>query len=52
MNNHKTIVGTILTHALSNATVFLFIGGAMRKHALVINGHYVDAYYLAKLLDI
>jgi RimJ/RimL family protein N-acetyltransferase len=23
----------------------------LRKHALVINGHYVDEYYMAKLLD-
>ncbi|WP_322798200.1 CPBP family intramembrane glutamic endopeptidase [Thermoflexus sp.] len=26
---HGTIVGTILNHALVNATVFLFIGGAV-----------------------
>jgi membrane protease YdiL (CAAX protease family) len=28
---HKTILGTILTHALSNATIFLFIGGSLTK---------------------
>jgi len=45
---------TVMTHNSVGVALYRKSGfevEGLRKHALVINGHYVDEYYMAKLLD-